>query len=205
MRGCFQFLAAGIALVFPVIAAASGLEQLQAFLHSSHSARGVFVQVVISKSARKPQQSTGFFAFQRPGKFRWSYEKPYRQLLVSDGTKLWSYDPDLNQVAISKLGSALGSSPAALLAGKDLEKNFELKDGKVADGFEYVEAKPKGEDSGFERMSIAFTDNKPVTMEIHDNFGQVTRLSFAQLVLNPELPDSLFHFVAPKGADVVGE
>jgi outer membrane lipoprotein carrier protein len=84
---------------------------------------------VIAKSGKKPQQSAGIFALQRPGKFRWSYESPYKQLLVSDGTKLWSYDPDLNQVAVKKLGTAFGASPAALLAGQDLDKHFELKEG----------------------------------------------------------------------------
>jgi outer membrane lipoprotein carrier protein len=161
--------------------------------------------VVLAKSGKKPQQSAGIFAFQRPGKFRWSYEKPYRQLLVSDGGKLWNYDPDLNQVSIGKLGAALGSSPAALLAGRDLDTHFELKEGKAADGFEFVNAKPKTADASFERMSVGFVDNKPVTMEIHDNFGQVTRLSFAQFEANPTLPESLFRFTPPKGADVVGE
>ncbi|MCX7180604.1 MAG: outer membrane lipoprotein chaperone LolA, partial [Proteobacteria bacterium] len=122
----------GYGLLTPV--QAGGLDQLKSFLEINRSARGVFAQTVIAKSGRKPQQSAGIFALQRPGKFRWSYEKPYKQLLVSDGNKLWSYDPELNQVAVKKLGSAFGSSPAALLAGQDLEKHFELKEGNVADG-----------------------------------------------------------------------
>ena len=184
---------------------ATGLDQLKHFLGSNHSARGVFTQTVIAKSGKKPQQSAGIFALQRPGKFRWSYEKPYKQLLVSDGIKLWSYDPDLNQVAVKKLGSAFGASPAALLAGQDLEKNFELKEGSAADGVEFVEATPKGGDASFERVKIGFASNKPVTMEIHDSFGQVTVLRITQFEANPPLPASLFRFVAPAGADVVGD
>lgn len=184
---------------------AGGLDQLKRFLETNRSARGVFAQTVIAKSGRKPQQSAGIFALQRPGKFRWSYEKPYKQLLVSDGNKLWSYDPELNQVAVKKLGTAFGSSPAALLAGQDLDKHFELKDGAAADGIEFVEARPKGGDASFERIKIGFVANLPVSMEIHDSFGQITHLRFTQFESNPVLPASLFRFSAPAGADVVGD
>ena len=193
-------------LAVPAVpASATGLEQLKTFLETNRSARGVFSQTAISKSGRKPQQSAGIFALQRPGKFRWSYEKPYKQLLVSDGNKLWSYDPDLNQVAVKKLGAAFGTSPAALLAGKDLDRHFELGEGTPADGLEFVEARPKGGDASFERVRIGFAANRPVSMEIHDSFGQVTMLQFTRFEANPQLPDSLFRFVAPAGADVVGE
>ena len=184
---------------------ATGLDQLKSFLETNRSARGAFSQTVIAKSGRKPQQSAGIFALQRPGKFRWSYEKPYTALLVSDGSKLWSYDPDLNQVAVKKLGSAFGSSPAALLAGQDLDKHFDLKEGVAADGLEFVEATPKGGDASFERVKIGFAANRPVSMEIHDSFAQVTVLRFTQFEANPALPASLFRFVAPAGADVVGD
>ena len=186
-------------------AQASGLDQIKSFLESNRSARGVFTQTVVAKSGRKPQQSAGIFALQRPGKFRWSYEKPYKQLLVSDGNKLWSYDPDLNQVAVKKIGTAFGASPAALLAGQDLDKHFELKEGAAADGLDFVEATPRGGDASFERVKIGFAANRPVSMEIHDSFGQVTVLRFTQFEPNPALPASLFRFVAPAGADVVGD
>lgn len=194
---------AGFCLALP--AAASGLDQLKGFLDSTRSARGVFTQTVVSRSGRKPQPSAGIFAFQRPGKFRWSYESPYKQLLVSDGSKLWSYDPDLNQVAVKKLGAAFGSSPAALLAGQDLDRHFALTDAGTAEGIEFIEAKPKGSDATFERVKIGFAANRPVSMEIHDSFGQVTHLRFTQFEPNPVLPSSLFAFTAPRGADVVGE
>lgn len=183
----------------------TGLDQLKNFLESSRSARGVFAQTVTARSGRKPQPSAGLFALQRPGKFRWSYEKPYKQLLVSDGNKLWSYDPELNQVAVKKLGSALGSSPAALLAGQDLGKHFDLKEGSAEDGIEFVEATPKSGDASFERVKIGFAANLPVSMEIHDSFAQVTVLRFSRFEINPPLPAALFHFVAPAGADVVGD
>ncbi len=200
-----KFLAVLVVTLHCLPAQAAGLDQLKTFLDTNRSARGVFTQTVISKSGRKPQQSAGIFVLQRPGKFRWSYEKPYKQLLVSDGSKLWSYDPDLNQVAVKKLGTAFGSSPAALLAGQDLDKHFELKEGAAADGIEFVEATPKGGDASFERVKIGFAGNRPVNMEIHDSFGQVTVLRFTQFETNPTLPPALFRFVAPAGADVVGD
>lgn len=199
----FYLFACAVALALPAYAA--GLAQLKTFLDSTRSAKGVFSQTVITKSARKPQQTAGIFAWQRPGKFRWSYEKPYKTLLVSDGEKFWSYDPDLNQVAIKKLGTAFGSSPAALLAGQDLERNFELAEGVTKDGIDFVDAKPKGRDASFENIKIGLTNNLPVSMEIHDSFGQITVLKFSQLEANPVLPPAMFRFTAPKGADVLGE
>jgi outer membrane lipoprotein carrier protein len=205
MTNFLRILCIASAVGFLTPAWASGLGQLKSFLETNRSARGVFTQTVIAKSGRKPQESAGIFALQRPGKFRWSYEKPYKQLLVSDGSKLWSYDPDLNQVAVKKLGTAFGSSPAALLAGKDLDKHFELKEGTAADDIEFVEATPKGGDASFERVKIGFAANQPVSMEIHDSFGQVTVLRFTGFEANPALPAALFRFVAPAGADVVGD
>ena len=127
------------------------------------------------------------------------------QLLVSDGVKMWSFDPELNQVTVSKLGNAFGGSPAALLAGRDLEQNFLLTEGPAGEGFEVVEAKPKSADASFERMSLGFADGVPVKMEVHDKFGQVTQITFTRFELNRSLASSTFHFVPPAGADVVGD
>jgi outer membrane lipoprotein carrier protein len=189
----------------PAVAFASGVDQFKAFLETTKSARGSFVQSVAGKSGRKPQESAGFFAFARPGKFRWSYEKPYRQLLVSDGHQLWSFDPDLNQVTVRKLGQALGASPAALLAGDALEDNFVVKEGGTVDGFEFVEATPKAQDGTFERVRLGFKDKLPRVMEVRDNFGQVTTLLLNQFEANAVLPAEVFRFTPPKGADLVGE
>lgn len=184
---------------------ASGIEQFRSFLETTKEMRGVFAQRVVARSGRKPQDSSGTFAFARPGKFRWSYEKPYKQLLVGDGRKLWSYDPDLNQVTVRKQGDALGASPAALLAGDSLEANFVLTDGGAAEGMEFVEATPKSKEGTFERVRIGMKDRLPRVMEVHDNFGQTTTLLLSQFEVNPRLPAETFRFVPPKGADVVGE
>jgi outer membrane lipoprotein carrier protein len=198
-----------IFLIGSLLAAASawagGLDQLKSFLEATKSIRGSFTQTVVGKSGRKPQQSAGTFAISRPGKFRWTYEKPYQQLLVSDGERLWTYDPDLRQATVRKLGQALGSSPAALLAGDGLEKNFSLAEAGSREGFEFVEAVPKAADASFERLRIGLKDNLPRVMEVQDNFGQTTTLYLNQLEPQAALPAESFRFTPPKGADVVGE
>lgn len=197
----------GLALLFAAGSVhADGLAQLKQFMDGTRSARGSFSQQVYSKSGRKPQAASGTFAFSRPGKFRWTYEKPYAQLLVGDGSKLWAYDQELNQVTTKKLGQALGSTPAAILAGDNsFDKNFVLKDAGSADGLEWIEATPKAEDSSFERIRMGFAGGQLKAMLLNDNFGQTTSLLFGQIERNPSLDAGLFRFTPPKGADVVGE
>lgn len=195
-------LAAGL----PFPAQAGAIDKLRQFLDSTKTVRADFAQIVVAKNGRKPQQSTGVMMFSRPGKFRWEVRKPYEQLLVGDGDKVWIYDPDLRQVTVRKMGAALGSTPAALLAGDNaFEKNFTLREGGEAEGYEWVEATPKAGDSGFEKIRLGFAGNDLRAMELHDNFGQTTSLLFGKLERNPSLAGSLFRFVPPAGADVIGE
>ena len=188
------------------IAHAGGQSQLRAFLDGAKLGNATFKQVVAAKEGRAAQESTGTFAFARPGKFRWAYQKPFAQLIVGDGARVWVYDQDLNQVIVRKLDRALGASPAALLAGDNqLERNFTLADAGSADGLEYVEATPKSAESGFERVRIGFRDNLPRAMELKDSFGNVTTLSFGSFERNPRLDPSQFQFTVPIGADIVGD
>lgn len=203
-----RFFLLSLCGALPLVATASGLDQLHAFLRETRAAQGTFSQTVIGKAGKKPRQSAGSFLIQRPGKFRWSYDKPYPQLLISDGERLWSFDPDLNQVVIKKVGQALGASPAALLAGESLEKNFELREGAAngqEPGLEFVEATPRAQDASFQKVRIGLKDKLPQTMEIQDNFGQTTVLRFSRFEPNPPVTAGQFRFTPPKGADVVGE
>jgi len=193
------------ALLFSGIASATGIDQLKAFWASTHAAQGTFAQSVATKSGRKPQNSSGSFELARPGKLRWTYEKPYQLMLVADGAKLWTYDADLNQVTISKMDKALGANPAALLTGESLDRHFTLTEAGAADGLEIVDATPKATDSTFVRVRIGLAKNLPRLMEVQDNFGQTTTLLFTEFQPNPTLAKDTFRFVPPKGADVVGE
>ena len=191
---------------FVTSAVASGLDQLHSFLTDTKTSKGTFAQSVASKSRPQPQKSGGTFAFQRPGKFRWTYDKPFQQLIVGDGARVWVYDKDLNQVVVRKLDVALGATPAALLAGDNaLEKNFTLTAAGASDGIEFVDAAPKTAESQFTRVRIGFRDNLPRRMELTDAFGQITTLEFASVERNPSLDATLFRFDVPQGADVVGE
>jgi len=187
------------------LADAATIERLRAFVRDTQTARATFTQTVTDSNGRTKQEASGEFAIARPGKFRWSYDKPYAQLLVGDGDKLWIYDRDLNQVIIKKLDRALGATPASLLAGSNaFETNFVLIDGGSADGVEFVEAKPKSPDTGFDRIRIGFKENLPRTMELYDNFGQVTQLTFDRFERIPSIDPALFRFTPPPGADVIG-
>ena len=185
---------------------ASGLGQLKAFLDGTKTSKGTFRQAVASKTRPASANSGGTFAFARPGKFRWTYDKPFDQVIVGDGVRVWVYDRDLNQVIVRKLDIALGATPAALLAGDNaLEKNFTLAEGAAAGDLEYVDATPKTTDSQFTKVRIGFRDNLPRAMELTDSFGQITSLTFTTIERNPPLPPDLFNFEVPAGADVVGD
>jgi outer membrane lipoprotein carrier protein len=187
-------------------ARATGMAQLSAFLEGTQTARGTFEQTVTNAQRRSSQTSSGTFAFARPGKFRWAYDKPFAQLIVGDGTRVWVYDKDLNQVTVREIDAALGATPAALLAGDNaLQRSFNLAEGPATDGLEYVDATPKAPDSQFKRIRLGFRDSLPRAMTLIDAFGQTTELRFTQIERNPALAPDLFHFTPPPGADVVGE
>ena len=204
--GLARILLVALIAAAPMGVDATGLAELKAFLDGAKSGRATFRQSVVAKGAREPQQSSGTFTFQRPGRFRWAYEKPYEQLIVGDGAKLWIYDRDLNQVIVRRQEATLGASPAALLAGDNaLERNFELADAGTTDGMEWVDARPRAAESGIERVRIGFRDNLPRTMELRDTLGNVTTLAFEAFERNVKLDAAQFTFTPPKGADVVGE
>ncbi len=185
---------------------ASALEQFKAFVAGTHAARGEFTQRMVKKSdasAKASGLSSGTFVFARPGKFIWSYAKPYEQVLQADGDQLYIFDKDLNQVTVKKLGDALGSSPAAILFGSnDLDKNFTLSEAGTRDGLEWLQATPKAKETTFDQISIGLRNGVPEAMELRDSFGQVSILAFKKFERNPNLAANQFKFVMPKGADV---
>lgn len=186
---------------------AGALEKLKTFIADTHSAQANFTQEVLDQNGQRIQHASGIMQFQRPGKFRWVYHKPYEQIIVGDGEKFWLYDIDLNQVTVKKLDAALGNSPAALLAGSNnIEQSFALKESGVQGGLSWLQATPKGADSSFEKIRMAFNARvELVEMELYDTFGHKTVLHFSDMQLNPKLAAGQFQFVPPKGADVLGE
>jgi len=203
-------LALRIALLVLGLAAgvvdAATLERLHAFVSETQTARADFMQIVTDRNGRIVQRASGKFAIARPGRFRWSVEKPYEQLLVGDGERVWIYDPDLNQVVVRRSDRALGSTPAALLAGKqDVERAFEWRDLPPANGLDWLGATPKDKESSFSEIRLGFDSSGLAALEVTDNFGQRTLISLLHMERNPKLAPDLFKFSPPKGADVIGE
>ncbi len=185
---------------------AGAIDRLDQFMRQTQSASGEFEQRIVNRERTVVQESRGTLAFQRPGKFRWNYVKPYAQLIVGDGARVWIYDQDLNQVTVRKLDQALGATPAALLAGSnEAMKAFVLADQGTRDGLEWLEATPREKESSFERIRMGFGPKTLERMELTDTFGQTTLLRFIKLDSNPKLDESLFTFTPPKGADVIGQ
>jgi outer membrane lipoprotein carrier protein len=187
-------------------AQADSLDRFKTFLRDTQSARADFEQKVYGRDGKLTQQSHGSFAFQRPGRFRWTYAKPVDQVIVGDGERVWIHDRELNQVTVRKLSRALGSTPAALLGGaSDIEKAFALRDAGSRDGLEWLEARPREAEAGFELVRMGFGPAGLQAMELVDNFGHTTRLRFSNLQRNPKIDAAEFRFQPPKGADVLGE
>jgi outer membrane lipoprotein carrier protein len=185
---------------------ADGVSSLREFYKNTDSMRAKFHQVVNDNKNRKIQEVEGSMQLQRPNKFRWDYNKPYEQQIVSDGKQVFLYDVDLQQVTMRDLSKAIGSSPAAMLAGGDaVEKSFTLKNAVRKDGLTWVLALPKDKDSGFDRVLLGFKGEKLRKMEMYDSFNHATLITFDDVERNPTLNLETFLFTPPKGVDVVGD
>lgn len=201
----FTFIALLLSLsVLPAQALADS--RLQSFITSTRTLSAQFTQVTFDATGRKVQEGEGSLYLSRPGKFRWVYTKPYAQILVGDGSRLWIYDQDLEQVTVRKLDEALGESPAALLAGSnELERLFEFRHAGEADDLSWLEATPRSEAGSFKSVRLGFKDNDIYALEVRDHFGQVTKLRFLNIRRNPSLSPDLFRFTPPEGVDVIGD
>lgn len=187
-------------------AGAATLERLRTFVRDTQTARAQFTQTVADKSGRVTQSANGTFLLQRPGKFRWSVEKPYKQLLVGDGQRVWIFDEDLSQVIVRKLGDALGATPAALLSGnQEVERAFTWKDLPMADGLDWLSATPLTQETTFTEIRMGFDVKGLAALELYDAFGQKSVVRFTAFERNPKLAPDLFQFTPPKGTDVIGD
>jgi outer membrane lipoprotein carrier protein len=196
-----------VAMLFSLVAPAKGgaVEEFRAFTAQTGSARGDFSQVVVDRTGKVLREASGTFSLARPGKFRWSYVKPYAQLLVSDGHKVWIHDADLNQVTIRAMDQTLSATPAALLSGsQDFEKVFAVEELPPGGGLTWLEAKPRAADSGLESARIGFSKGVLQKLEFADSFGQRTIITVSRFEKNPALGADNFKFTPPKGADVIG-
>lgn len=185
------------------LARADSVDQLRAFAAGVKSGRASFTQTVTSADGKKQRTSSGEFAFVRPNRFRFVYARPFEQQIVGDGRKVWLYDVDLNQVTVRPMAQALAGTPAALLAGSGFEHDFDLQAQPDADGLAWVLATPRAKDGSIQSLRVGFSGGALAALEIVDAFGQRSLLRFSAFEANARLPDELFRFTPPKGADVI--
>ena len=180
---------------------ANATDELRDFVRTVKSGKSTFTQTVTSPNG-KQKLSNGSFEFERPNRFRFIYEKPYAQTVVGDGTKVWIYDPDLNQASSRKVGDALANTPAALIVSNDIDKVFALSDQPSKDGLDWVLATPKQAEGTVRSLKVGFRNHTLAQLEIDDSFGQRSLIVFNAFEANAKLPADTFVFVPPKGADV---
>ena len=198
-----KLLLASLLTIASAAARADAVDTLKDFVANVKSGHAAFTQTVTSPDGAKKKSSSGTFDFSRPNRFRFAYAKPFEQVIVADGQKVWIYDADLNQVSSRKFSQALGATPAALLAGGSLEKDFVLSPLPAQDGLDWALATPKAKDGAFQSVRIGFKGKDLSALEITDSFGQRSLLQFTQLTANAPVSPELFKFTVPQGADVI--
>jgi outer membrane lipoprotein carrier protein len=196
-------LAALVVAVACVGAHADGVDTLRDFIRDVKTGRAQFTQTVTSPGGARKKSSNGSFEFARPNRFRFVYAKPFEQVIVADGQKVWIYDADLNQASSRKFSSALGATPAALLAGGSLDKDFELTPLPPKDGLEWAQATPKLNDGAFKTVRVGFRGKDLAAIEIVDAFDQRSLLQFSQFTAGVSFGADAFRFTPPVGADVI--
>ena len=205
-RSLLAVVAAAVTgFVFPSLAHADAADALRNFVQNVPSGRGAFTQTVTSPDGAKKKSSTGSFEFLRPNRFRFDYAKPYEQQIVADGQKVWLFDVDLNQVTVRPYDQALGATPAALLAGGNLERDFTLSNETDAGGLQWARALPKVKEGSIRSVRVGFRGKDLAAFEITDAFGQTSRLEFARFEAGAAIAAARFKFNPPAGADVLNQ
>jgi outer membrane lipoprotein carrier protein len=207
-----------LAAVLPAAGAraqSDGLLLLGQFLQTVRSGRAQFTQVVtsVSRAGQPPRQrtSSGALEFQRPGRFRFSYKKPFEQTLVADGQTLWLHDPDLQQVTARVQAQALGGTPLALIISSTdlggLQKDFQLQAEPARDGLQWVRATPRRADGQMQQALLGLRGGERgpelAVLEVLDALGQRSVLTFTAFEANPVLKTDAFQFHPPAGTDVI--
>jgi len=204
---CKPFAALLIVLAVSFSAhAGTGMDRLNHFFEGLGSLRADFSQTVIDASAFSLQESSGVLIMQRPDKFLWDYQRPYQQAIIADGKKIYIYDADLEQVTIKPMLKSMGDTPMLLLSsGGALDESFVISETGEEAGLAWLQLTPKGPQTNFTMMRLAFDKQTLRIMELVDSFEQTTRLQFSEVKRNPRIDNALFKFVAPPGVDVIEE
>ncbi|MFC3549520.1 outer membrane lipoprotein chaperone LolA [Lysobacter cavernae] len=196
-----------LAVLFATTAYAGARDELNAFTRGLKGLDGQFTQKVFDPSGKLKESSNGNVALSAPRLFRWEYLKPYPQLIVADGKKVWVYDPDLQQVTVRPQGVEEQNSPlAALIDPGKLDAQFVVKDAGAADGLQWLAMAPKNDaEANFQSARLGFDASGLARMQVVDALGQRTEIIFSGWKRNPAFPAGTFKYAAPKGVDVIGE
>jgi len=181
-------------------------KRLTSLLSQADTLTGRFSQLSLDASGTQLQETSGELALKRPGQFRWHTDEPMEQLLVSNGEKVWLYDPDLQQVTIQQLDQRLTHTPALLLSGdvSTISENFEVSHKEVGDVIDFT-LRPKARDTLFDSLRLSFRGGVINDMQLIDSVGQRTNILFMGVKMNEPLKSGLFQFEIPEGADVISE
>ena len=192
--------------LLPLIAQASGMQDLKRFFNDVKSFTASFEQVVLDENKAVLDTSSGRFWIARPGRFRWEYLTPSGQVIVGAGSDVWIHDIELEQVVHRSAGEAITDTPAALLAGEGrLEANFELQDLGRQGRLDWVRLLPRKKDSGYLDIRVGFENGQLRRLEMIDTFDQTTRMHFMDARENVDIPAERFRFTPPPGIDVIEE
>ena len=179
-------------------------EVLNKFLQELHTLQAQFVQKLYNEKGSLLESSQGKMYVQRPNRFRWDYQQPYRQLIVADGERVWIYDNDLEQVTVKNLDQALGKTPAFLLSSsRRMEEDFFVNLLSSQNGVMLFDLIPKDAQAQFDSMRINLSGKKMLGLELVDNLGQTTFITFNQVKRNQTLGKELFIFTPPAGVDII--
>ncbi|MDH3647953.1 MAG: outer membrane lipoprotein chaperone LolA [Gammaproteobacteria bacterium] len=199
-----------VASLMLVMASAFAVEKPEAmtrverFLEATDTLSAEFTQVLIDENGQVLSESQGTLSIKRPGRFRWHYTTPEELLVLGDGKHVWSYDVELENATVASQSSTLSGNPAALLAGdSSAAEAFEVRKSWRAGTTEWVELAPRDEQQDFRSVHLGFADSVLVSMELHDQLGQTTRIGFDRVMQNSQVSDELFVFTPPAGVDVI--
>ena len=179
------------------------VQRLEEFISRAKNLQAKFTQTSLDEQGKVIQSSQGDFYLQQPGKFRWNYNSPYAQQIVSKDGKVWFYDADLEQLIIKKIDQSIGDTPALLLSGSvDLNEKYRIVREREDKDILWLKLTPKNTESSFKYILIGLKGEMLYGMELSDNFGQLTQIIFTNITMPKTLAPELFEFVAPEGTDI---
>jgi len=195
-------------LLMSALLSATGLatpvEDLNKYISSLNTYQAEFTQTIFGQSGQEIDQASGIVKLQKPGKFYWSYQSPYKQALISDGETLWVHDIDLEQVTVNDVDLINDNSPASILSGNvDINNHYTVSDLGLFDDYRWIELLPIDTERDFSAVKLGFHDDQLAGMVLFDNIGQTTVIQFENINLNVTISPVIFKFELPLGVDVI--